>query len=195
MKQSFMRSKRIGQLRRRARIALLSSVLILAMRGVPCLAAAFINGGFETGDFTGWTPPTGIFMVGTGQANSIGTPPVEGTYQALLVNGSVPGLISGSSVSRETLESYLSLPTGGLNSFSDFITTSPNFTVIEGSAVRQSFMTTAGDINSFVNFSFNFLTDEDPGDPFNDFGFISVRVAGFSVFRSCRQTRFDSSGS
>jgi hypothetical protein len=112
------------------------------------------NGGFETGDFTGWTT--------IGSPNSIktaafGIPPTEGTYDALTDNG------SGADVG--TLETFLGVSSGSLSGLG-------NGPVTNGSAFKQTFTALAG---MTLTFDWDFLTNEQPGDTtYDDFGFVSV---------------------
>jgi hypothetical protein len=64
--------------------------ILLGLTAVAALSAAYpakanliTNGGFETGDFTGWPVHTGLFVVGT----QFGISPHSGSYQALLPTG------------------------------------------------------------------------------------------------------------
>ena len=84
-------------------------------------ATPLANGGFETGAFSPWAV-TGNREVRTA---SYGVSPTEGTYQALLTSGL-------GSTARADLEAFLGLNPNSLNALG-------NGTVIEGSAVRQTF--------------------------------------------------------
>src|SRR5262245_25078717 len=66
--------------------------IVLALTAVAALSVAYpakanliTNGGFETGDFTGWPVSTGLFVVGT--LPDFGIPPHSGSYQAFLPSG------------------------------------------------------------------------------------------------------------
>ena len=124
--------------------------------------ANFINGGFETGDFTGWQTIGGPNTVVTSPPFPIR--PTEGTRAAVISNA------AGVPVAQ--LEAFLGVPAGALN-------TLMNGTVFNGSAIRQALFLNAGDL---VLFQANFLTNEfpSPGTPFNDFAFLS-RVGGGSL--------------
>jgi hypothetical protein len=139
-------------------VGILVLVVTLAA-GHPAQANIAVNGGFETGDFTGWST--------TGQASiengSLGTGPVEGTKQALLQTD--PGLVQAFDI-----ENFLGLSSGSLDSLA-----TPSFAV-EGAAIKQSFVVpSAGWL--FIDFSWNFLTDEDPFSSVpnnNDYAFVSI---------------------
>ena len=63
-----------------------------------------VNGGFETGTLTGWNTLGNTSI----QTAAYGTAPTQGTYQALITNGS-------GSVSDANLETFLGLSTGALD--------------------------------------------------------------------------------
>jgi hypothetical protein len=126
-------------------------------------ADVIINGGFETGDFTGWST-LGVTSI---QTAAFGAGPTMGTYDALLQSGdsfSVPGFAN-----LDQLDNFLSLTPGALDNL-----VSGN-RVESGSAIKQTFTVTAGEV---LSFSFDFLTNESTGssaDPtFNDFAFVSL---------------------
>jgi hypothetical protein len=139
------------------------------------------NGGFETGDFTGWSTLGDALVVNS----SFGVTPPGGSFQALISNApgyssepDVPnpgypfqggglgfgGTYSGhfSSSARFGLESFLGLPSGSLDSFCG-----TTFCAFTGSAIKQSFTANAGDV---ISFDFDYLSN----DPAIDFGFVVV---------------------
>jgi hypothetical protein len=120
--------------------------------GANSAQAAILNGGFESGNFSGWN----TIGNATIQTSSFDVNPTEGTFQALL-NTDDPV------VSSATIESFLGLASGSLNS-----------AATEGSAIKQSITVNAGDI---LTFNWNFLTDENTPSFFNDFVFLSVTNA------------------
>jgi hypothetical protein len=114
------------------------------------------NGGFETGDFTGWT------RIGTTaiKTSSFGTGPTEGTYDALITNDGGPD--------HTTVEPFLGLATNALASLVSNVT--------NGSAIKQTITVSAG---LTLTFDWNFLTTEAPGETFyRDFGFLSITPVG-----------------
>jgi hypothetical protein len=114
------------------------------------------NGGFESGDFNGWTT-TGSAAIKT---SSFGTGPTEGTYDALITNDGGPD--------HTAVESFLGLSTNALQSLVSNVT--------NGSAIKQTITVSAG---STLTFDWNFLTSEFPGDTtFRDFGFVSITPVG-----------------
>ncbi|HUT32753.1 MAG TPA: hypothetical protein VNE39_04660 [Planctomycetota bacterium] len=137
-----------------ARIGRIVSCLLVC--AAACVHAAPItNGGFESGDFTGWTT-VGVASV---LDATFGSGPIEGTYQAFMntLDGSAPLLAN-----QAAIEVFLGLPAGRL----DAINSSD---AIEGSAIRQSLTGDAGDI---LSFDWNFLTNEiEEGEGVNDFAF------------------------
>jgi hypothetical protein len=119
-------------------------------------AAPITNGGFESGDFTGWAT-AGVASI---LDSTFGSGPTEGTYQAFMsTEGSV-----APPASQAAIEAFLGLPAGRL----DAINSSD---AIEGSAISQTLTGNAGDI---LSFDWNFLTNELSPDGFEDFAFWSL---------------------
>lgn len=114
--------------------------------------AAVLNGSFETNDFTNWE------TIGqtTVEDSSFGTVPADGNYQAVLET-----LQDDTNVSSDDLETFLGLTSGSLTSNG----------AIEGSAIKQIITVNSGDI---LNFSWNFLTDQEPDPDYNDFAFFTL---------------------
>ncbi len=128
----------------------------------PGKAAAFTNGGFETGDSTGWTVTGDAVLVD----GSFGSGPTEGTLQLLLADTgedtdyfSISGV---DSVPAAALETFLGLAPGSLSALG----------AVEGSAVQQTFTAIAG---TDLSFDWNFLTDDLKPQPLaDDFAFIVI---------------------
>lgn len=112
------------------------------------------NGSFETGSLTGWNTigNTGV------QTASYGVTPTQGTYQALLTNGS-------GSVTDSALESFLGWSAGTLDAMG-------NGNATEGSAMQLSTITVAA--GTTLTFDWNFLTNEATPSSYNDFAFVSI---------------------
>jgi hypothetical protein len=161
-------------------LIVVTSVLLIAGIG----NAKPINGGFETGDFTGWQT-VGDSSV---QTSSFGITPVQGTHQAVLTNdwisyhngGAVTSdsyvyPLSGSPAALNFDDSFFGLPAGSLQA----ITKAPFPGERDGvgfwSAIKQTFHGVAG---SRLNFDWNYLTS----DGYNwDFSFVSL-VSSDSLF-------------
>ncbi|MBE9213826.1 pre-peptidase C-terminal domain-containing protein [Plectonema cf. radiosum LEGE 06105] len=111
------------------------------------------NGGFETGDFTAW----GTIGDASIQTAEFGAVPTQGDFQALLTTGV-------GSVSDNTLESFLGLNSGDIDSIG-------NGDATEGSALQKTITVEAGDV---LSFDFNFLTNEGTPTFFNDFAFVFI---------------------
>jgi hypothetical protein len=125
--------------------------------------AQIVNGGFETGDFTGWATAGDTTVV----MEAFGVVPPQGQFQA-----QISTLVDA--VSDTDIETFLGLTPGTLDGLG-------NGDAVEGSAIRQTFSATAGQI---LTFKWNFLTDEDVdfADPdFNDFAFFSIAPAAFEL--------------
>jgi hypothetical protein len=110
------------------------------------LAAAVVNGSFETGNFSNWNT-SGQTSVET---SSFQVTPVNGSYQAALQTCFFIGACDDNQplTNASDLQSFLSLSGNQLS----------NLSVTEGSAIKQTITANAGDV---LSFSWNFLTDED----------------------------------
>ncbi len=119
--------------------------------------AQIVNGGFETGDFTGWQ------TLGTTSTQNagFGVIPAEGNYQALITNES----LLGTGIPTAQVESFLGLTSGTLDSLG-------NGPVTQGSAIVQAITVSAGER---LSFSWDFLTNEFPSSSdTNDFAFVTL---------------------
>jgi hypothetical protein len=129
----------------------------------PSTNATLINGGFETGDFTGWTTlgETSI------ETSAFGSGPTEGTSQASLST-------AGAAFAGSIIEEFLGLDPASLDQLgaSLDVLPFPGGVAAQGSAIRQTFTANAGDI---LTFDWNFLTNETAlFPPLNDFSFVSI---------------------
>jgi hypothetical protein len=153
-------------------------VVALALLAAPRPAAAgfIVNGGFETGTFSGWTTAGDAKVVGA----AIGTPPAAGSFHALLttasMNGDANNFSGTDAVRAAALETFLGLAPGAL---------SPGF---EGSAVKQTFTANAGDV---LAFRYNFLTTEGAN---NDFAVVTLTGFGLSALADTTTGPFVPSG-
>jgi len=160
------------------------SVLFLFVASLLVMAgtanAALINGGFETGDLTGWQ----IVGDASVQTSSFGSGPTQGAYQAVLTNdilafhsvafggASDPNLVyplSGSPAVNHINESLLGLPSGSLQA----ITVAPSSMELKISPIFQSaiIQTFPGVAGSQLSFNWNYLTS----DGYNyDYSFVSL---------------------
>jgi hypothetical protein len=118
--------------------------------------ADIVNGGFETGDFTGWSTLGNNSVVGAlGNIN-----PPQGSFQALVDN-------NAPSVSAASLAAFLGITSAQLQA-----TIPSGNTPFDGSGIKQTVSVNAGDK---LTFQWNFLTDEAIGDStFNDTGFVTI---------------------
>lgn len=133
-------------------------VLALSLAGLFAFGgssrAAFINGNFETGDFTGWTT-TGVTAV---LGNFAGIDPFEGSFQG--------GAQTNGGVAVGALEAFFGLAAGDIDS----VLTTGTATV--GAGFQQTITVQTGDL---LRFNWNFTTSEGPNDPtFNDGSFVVI---------------------
>jgi hypothetical protein len=135
----------------------------------PSTNPTLLNGGFETGDFTGWTTlgETSI------ETSAFGSGPTQGTSQASLST-------AGAAFAGSIIEEFLGLEIGSLTNFGIPLDPFrlpngdpfPGGVATQGSAIRQTFTANAGDI---LTFDWNFLTNETAlFPPLNDFSFVSI---------------------
>lgn len=121
---------------------------IMWVLAVGSAQAVIVNGGFETGDFTGWTTfdGTDTFVVD----GTVGSGPTDGNYQAAILTPTDELFnITG-------LNQFL-----GLNLIDSTFLTLGNGFPIEGAAIQQTFYAEAGDV---ISFDYNFF-DNDCPDP------------------------------
>lgn len=122
--------------------------------------AGVINGGFETGNLSGWTP------IGAAKAtgSSIGVTPTEGSFQGFIettgnFTATAPVVIASLGVPGPAI---IGLGAG---------------TPTNGSGMSQVLTVAAGDT---LSFDWNFLTDElNETATFNDFGFFTISGTAF----------------
>src|SRR5262245_50510175 len=120
--------------------------------------AEFINGNFETGDFTGWQTLGNAGVVGT----LVGVPPPEGSFQARITSGAI---------APETVATFLGTTVAQLQAAN---VPTLGATLFSGSALRQTVSVNAGDS---ISFQWNFLSDQLPQDPtFNDASFLVLAI-------------------
>ncbi|MBW4664758.1 MAG: hypothetical protein KME01_11265 [Chroococcus sp. CMT-3BRIN-NPC107] len=159
--------------------AVISVMGLLGLFNAHSSQAVVINGDFENG-FTGYNTigdtivHTGAYESSYGDGNSI----------ALISNtpgAEVDFTFSGNpTVSTANLETFLGSSSGSF----DAIATN---TVIEGSAISQTFY---GNANDILAFDFKFLTDEDvfadynnrPNGNFNDLAFFTLQLDDASAY-------------
>ena len=145
--------------------SMMASVVSLAsvasILGATSSQAAIINGGFETGNFTGWST--------IGNTNVEPSARVGSTTGNFIAIASTFGTASnGLTVTDSNLEAFLGVPNGSLDSLG-------NGNVSSGSAIKQTIEAEVGDV---LTFNWNFLTFETanrPDYPFNDFAFVSIK--------------------
>ncbi len=130
-----------------------ASIGLLSLGVASPSRAAIVNGGFESNSFSGWTTIGNTSI----QTAAFGSGPTAGNYEALVRNGS-------GAVSTPDLETFLGTTIGSLDDLNNGITDS-------GAAIKQTFTADAGNV---LSFDWNFLTNEIPPTPLNDYAFISV---------------------
>lgn len=131
-------------------------ILCLAIQLVAAgvAGAVTINPSYESGDLTGWSSAGAASATGTWRTIA----PTDGSFQLLLTTRVDEGAVTTAST-----ESTLGLAVGTIQSIFDThlggISTGSG--PVEGSAVQQSFVATAGD---HLVFDWNFITRETPPD-------------------------------
>lgn len=142
---------------------LVSLLGLASLFGVEPASAAVLNGGFETGNFTGWETlgQTSI------QTSAYGSGPTEGTSQALL--STFCPAVENNRCNRDgnflELTNFLNVNALALTALGE---------VFEGSALQTTLSVNAGDV---LTFDWNFLTDSMDGDErglYNDFAFVTL---------------------
>lgn len=144
------------------------------------LAFAQVNGGFETGDLTGWT---GVGDVSV-QTSAMGVNPAGGTYHAHLASATddVAPVSAGSGVNGINLLAGLGMQAGSLPA--------DHGTALLGSGISQAVAFQKGDK---VSFAWNFMTNQvyasgskdfsyapDPDNP--DYAFFALTTGGVTTF-------------
>ena len=140
--------------------------------------AQIINGSFETGNLTGWIS-SGYTAVekstagptADGHYASFQITPTAGTFLALAGTDHFGGVTPNPS-SAAKLETFLGLTNGTLNTIAN-----PD-SAIEGSAFKQTFNATAGQI---LSFDWNFATSETTAPINNDYGFYTLNGTAFKL--------------
>jgi PEP-CTERM motif len=147
----------------------LASALLMAASVViatPDVHAGPLNADFESGSFFGWT----TLGNATIETSAFGSGPSSGVFQASLRTVDFPLPNPSGVASRDTVEAFLGLPAGTLQSLP------PTELVLHGSAIKQSFSANAGDI---LTVDWNFVTDtpfSPPFSGFNDFSIITLNT-------------------
>jgi hypothetical protein len=138
----------------------------LLMLGVVPTHAGVVNGGFETGDFSGWSTIGNASVV----TAAFGTPTAGGTYHALLQTGLTPN-DGATGATDSAIEAFLGLGAGAIDAFCSANVSNCAASATDGAAMKQTLSVTAGQV---VTFKYNFLTSEQTPSVFNDFAFLSV---------------------
>ena len=135
------------------------AIVLSAMFFSGIAQATVVSSDFESGSLDGWNSIGDVSMF-TGDP---AVAPIDGNYSAHMMNG--PG-----SVSDTSIESFLGLSSGALDSFSSGLASGTD--VNQGSAMSYTYSGNAGDV---VTFDFIYLTDESLNNPnYNDFAFASI---------------------
>jgi len=133
---------RLGAARRRSPgWLLLFGTVIIGLAACGSANAQIVNGGFETGTFSGYSTD-GLTSIKT---SSFGITPPEGTHDALLQTGA-------GDASAASLDTFLNLPAGTLEGIG----------YTDGSAISQTF---TGNLNDVLTFKYDFLTNESSTNP------------------------------
>jgi hypothetical protein len=135
----------------------LGVVVALTLAGVTPVSAQILNGSFES-NFSNWSTAGDASV----QTAAYGVTPTQGTKDALISTDST-GISGTGSVAAGTLDTFLGLSAGTL-------------TGARGSAIKQSFTATAGQV---ITFDWDFLTNQtDPtlNTPQNHYSFYTLNT-------------------
>lgn len=150
----------------------LVATMFLSVSVASSLQAAPMNGGFEAG-LTGWMTIGAVEAVDA----TLGTGPISGTASAILETGNDRNggdEVLGTPTDAE-IEAFLGISSGSLDAL---VAGTDAFEVTEGSAIKQTFMATAGDT---ISFDYQVLANDclvcNSGGV-EDFAFISLAIDG-----------------
>jgi len=129
--------------------ALLLALAALAAGAAPA-GAITVNGGFESGDLTGWNSVGDVSVRGT----IFGITPPEGSFQVLLTTRRGAG-----AVDVATTEAAMGLQADTLLDIFDTAGIGPGGGPPQGSAIQQSFSANAG---ATLTFDYNFVGSKSP---------------------------------
>jgi len=146
---------------------------VLAVLGAGSVSAGVINGGFESGDLTGWSFLGSTMVLGAQGPIA----PTGGSYMAEIASGG-----GATQVDIPALESFLGLPAGSLASAFPGL-----YVPAYGSAIAQTFSAGAGDT---LTFNWNFATSEDVPSQYAG-AFLAIGGAGTMVAGLADTTRTD----
>jgi hypothetical protein len=149
----------------RTKTTLLLIVAFTALAGWTYADVA--NGGFETGDFTGWETVGAALVV----TSTVGSGPTEGTFEAII-------LTTGDGMSVFTATPAQTAALTGLSDTDAAAFLAENGVFLQGSALAQDFTANAGDI---LTFDWNFLTNEERVFVGGDFAFVTITPTGESA--------------
>lgn len=148
-------------------------LLAAAVLGAGSLSADVVNGGFESGDLTGWTFVGSTMVLGAQGPIA----PTGGSYMAEIASGG-----GNTQVDITTLESFLGLSAGSLASAFPGL-----YVPAYGSAIAQTISVNAGDT---LTFNWNFATNEDVPSQYAG-AFLALVGAGSIVASLADTTRTD----
>jgi len=148
----------------------------------PAFALSLSNGGFETGSLNNWQA-IGLVNIET---SSFGSGPKEGKFQAFL---NTEDGTSMDTASIDSIETFLGVPQGLVDSIHP--AAGSNFGAKDGSAIKQNFHASEGEI---LSFQYNFLTSDglwgggvDP-DASRDVSFITLAGPNLLIGRTLSDT-------
>jgi hypothetical protein len=150
-------------MRKRFKLGMALGAMALAVAAGKPAQAAVVNPGFEASpDFTGWTTSGSTAI----QDVTFRTP-AEGSLEAVMSNNDSAAIGgSGSPVTAASLETFLGLSAGTLN-------TVGGGTAVNGSGIKQVGIT--GNAGDTISFKFDFFTNEArPPSTFNDFAVVVI---------------------
>jgi hypothetical protein len=152
-----------------AKLVRVSLALAVITFGTALMAQTVVNGGFETGDFTGWTVSGDTTFVGVCDVGTCpgGFAPEEGNFAAYFGpvgdTATISQEIATNPGQQYTVDFYLAQPTGGTPNFfsAAFGTSSFSITNFGVSFGWQEFDLTTTATSSETALSFTFRNDPD----------------------------------
>ena len=189
-KHATQHTTRRGRCAPSAQAGRIAAVLLLAALAARPAGAQVVNGGFETGDLTGWTPAAFQDQLGGPLSGTPGFQTfldAQAQADAVPVTGAALAGAAGAEAQQDTnhdlpapVPGPATLPTEGsfLGYVTDYAQDQDSNSLITGASLSQTFLVPAG--AAALTFDARILSDELAGDfaNFNDFGGVALTRNG-----------------